>query len=272
MDRIPVEEPRSRLLFLHGITGNSGASPIPEAATLLAREGVEPWVLNLRGADRELPEIPRLYHAGCSEDLDSVFFQLPQDRPWRFVGFSLGANLLLKWLGEGGVELDGARAMAVSCPYDLAECAHNLESRFVHRIYRWAMIGRLRKFIDRFALAYPEVLGLETLKQCRTFYEFDEVVTARLHGFDGALDYWQRNSSSRFLSRVQVPTVLLHAQDDPFQPHPPSHIVGSFLSWELYPTGGHVGFQLGWRDDWLVERVVRFGGALRAGAPPDYWG
>ena len=255
VDRLPLSRPRARMLFLHGITGCSAASPIPESAQALADLGVEPWALNLRGADGVCPSIPRLYHAGCSDDLDSVFWQLPQDLPWRFVGFSLGATLLLKWLGELD-RLDGARALAISCPYDLAECAHNLEQTPMARAYRWVLVRRLRSLALNFAQTYPTVLSPETVRECRTFFDFDDQITAPIHGFDGARDYWRQNSSIHFLDQISTPTVLLHAADDPFQPRPPVECENKNLSWELYPFGGHVGFQNGLFEDWLVHRIV----------------
>lgn len=239
-------------------TGCSNASPIPEASRILRGLGVEPWALNLRGVAGTTPDIPKLYHAGCSEDLESVFWQLPQDRPWRLIGFSLGANLLLKWLAELGRPLPEASALAVSCPYDLAACAANLERSPITRVYRRVLISRLNKLVGRFARRYPETLSPETLKQCHTFFDFDELVTAPIHGFEGAADYWRRNSSMFFLDKILTDTTLLHAADDPFQIDPPVHLGSQNITWELHRFGGHLGFQMGLRQDWLVERIADF--------------
>jgi predicted alpha/beta-fold hydrolase len=244
---------------LHGLTGCSGASPIPELASKLSQFEVETWALNLRGADREAPTIPRLYHAGCTDDLEDIFFQLPQDLPWRMAGFSLGANILLKWLGEKGNHISAdSRAMSVSCPYDLAECSANLEQTPMARFYRYVLVRRLKELVDTLLDSHPNVLDRKTLHNCRTFFDFDEHITSPLHGFKGARDYWHRNSSIRFLTDIRIPTVLLHAQDDPFQPRPPVHVRGVNLKWEVHSRGGHVGFQESWRQDWLVERMARF--------------
>ena len=196
----PVGPIQARLLVLHGLTGCSGASPIAELALELAQHGVETWALNLRGADRVRPTVPRLYHAGCTDDLEAVFRQLPQDLPWRFVGFSLGANLLLKWLGEeGGKRIPGARAMAVSCPYDLAQCSANLEKTWITRCYRFVLVERLKTIVRDFLKGHPGTLDPASLRECRTFFDFDENITAPLHGFAGAHDYWARNSLASLL-------------------------------------------------------------------------
>jgi uncharacterized protein len=260
VDMYPAEGlPATRLLLLHGLTGCSGVSPIPELALGLSAHGVETWALNLRGADQESPSIPRLYHAGCSEDLDAVFRQLPQDTPWRFVGFSMGANLLLKWLGEdGGRTIPGAKAMAVSNPYDLAEVSANLEKTAMNRCYRLYLLQRLKLIVKRFDQAHPGVVDMSVVKSCRTFFEFDDNVTGPLHGFDGAQDYWERNSSTRFLSQIRVKTLLLHAIDDPFQPEPPRHVQNRKLEWEIHRHGGHLGFQERWKHDWLLWRIMDF--------------
>lgn len=256
---------KCRLLFLHGLTGCSGASPIPEVASAVRGAGVETWALNLRGADRTCPEIPRLYHAGCTEDLDSVFEQMPQDLPWRFVGFSLGANLLLKWLGEkGNLVGEEAWALAVSCPFDLAQCSRGLEQTLTGRLYRAFLVRRLKDILKPFMKRYPGVLDKTAVKRARTFWDFDENITSPLHGFAGADDYWARNSSVRFLSGIRVPTILLHALDDPFQPNPPMDQNNPLLAWEVYPGGGHMGFQDRWTPDWLTTRISNFARAAKS--------
>lgn len=247
--------PRARLLVLHGITGSSSASPIPNLAARLAVLGVETHVLHLRGADRVCPTIPRLYHAGCSDDLQAIFRQLPQDLPWRFIGFSLGANLLLKWLAENE-EIPEARALAVSCPFDLGDCARNLEASAITRLYRYVLIRRLKSLVRPFAARYPDALDSAALARCRTFFDFDNFVTAKLHGFEGAEHYWKECSALGFLSRVATATTILHAADDPFQPRPPRHIENPRLRWEIHSFGGHLGFLEGWGRDWLLERLV----------------
>lgn len=254
----PPEPPQKRLLLIHGITGCSGASPIPELALALLPHRVETWALNLRGADRLIPTIPRLYHAGCSEDLESVFLQLPKSLPWRFAGFSLGANLLLKWLGERSGRNLNAKALAVSCPFDLGECSSNLEKSYLTRCYRYVLIQRLKSLLRPFSRAYPDVVDRQKLESCRTFFDFDEHITAPIHGFEGAEDYWRKCSAVSYLAAITMDTTLLHALDDPFQPNPPSYIGNSKLDWEVYHRGGHVGFQSSWSNDWLVKRIVGF--------------
>lgn len=232
---------------------------MPQIAKRLSPLGVESWALNFRGADGSAPEIPRLYHAGCSEDLQAAFLGLPQDKPWVFVGFSMGANILFKWLGSEPVgRLEDARALGISCPYDLKQCCENLEKTWLCRRYRDYLVGRLKRTVMRMLAAHPGALCEQAVRGCRTFQEFDDRVTGPLHGFADAEEYWMENGSIRYLANIEVPTTLLHALDDPFQPSPPKWIRSDFLDWEIMSTGGHLGFLSTWRNDWLVERIAHF--------------
>ena len=251
--------PRLRLLMLHGLTGCSGANPIPQIAKLLSPQGVETWALNCRGAEGSPAEIPRLYHAGSSEDLHAAFLGLPQDRPWVFVGFSMGANILFKWLGSGPEgRLEDARALGISCPYDLKQCCENLDRTWLCRRYRDFLVGRLKRTVLRMLETHPGTICERMVRGCKTFQEFDDRVTGPLHGFADAEEYWSENGSIRYLPNIQVPTTLLHSQDDPFQPNPPTWIRSDFLNWEVKSTGGHLGFLESWQKDWLIERVAKF--------------
>ena len=252
-------EVRARALILHGLTGCSYAPPTPQVAEILSEYGVECWALNMRGADRSVPEVPRLYHAGCTEDLEAVFQQLPQDRPWSFIGYSMGANILLKWLGENPErEFPGGKALAVSCPFDIGEITVNLEKTPMTRFYRYFLVHQLKSLVRNLSKKYPDVLPKERIDSCRTFREFDESITAPLHGFLSAEDYWSQCSSEQFLPRITLSTTLLHAMDDPFQPNPPTWIESPHIRWELYQRGGHLGFVEGWGKDWLAHKIVDF--------------
>ncbi len=261
LDILPAasKRPRARALILHGLTGCSNAPPTPRVSEILSRHHVECWALNLRGVDRKAPQVPRLYHAGCSEDLEAIFSQIPQDLPWSFVGLSMGGNLLLKWLGENPKrQILGAKALVISCPYDLADVSNNLERTFINRLYRAFLIHRLKTIVKPFSKRYPEVLSRQTIDKCRSFPDFDHHITGPLHGFDGSDDYWSRCSSTQFLSRITIPTTLMHAKDDPFQPLPPTWVKNPHLTWELHSHGGHLGFIEKWGRDWMAQRIVDF--------------
>lgn len=254
-------DPQGRLLLLHGLTGNSQASPIPQIARRCSELEIETWCLNFRGADGLCPTIPKLYHAGCSEDLEAVFTQLPQDRPWVVAGFSLGANVLLKWLGEGP-EIKPTAALAASCPFDLRTCAIQLESNIMNRCYRAVLMRNLKRLARTFLRGYPELSPSHPLERWTTFYDIDQHLTAPLHGFRDAYDYWEKCSSSRFLSRIATPSLVLHARDDPFQPYPPVEQQNPYINWATPETGGHLGFMNGLSGDWLVEKVARYSEAV----------
>jgi predicted alpha/beta-fold hydrolase len=162
------------------------------------------------------------------------------------VGYSLGGNVLLKHLGEIGVAVPGlGAAAAVSVPYDLAASAAALE-RGMGRLYAWHFLRTMiPKAIGR-ARRFPGTLNARRIRKCRTLREFDDLVTAPVHGFEGANEYYRRCSSRRFLSAVRVPTMLIQALDDPFVP---VDSLPSDSEWRnpalrpcFSPRGGHLGF------------------------------
>jgi predicted alpha/beta-fold hydrolase len=217
--------------------------------------------LNFRGADPQL-EIPRLNHAGASDDLQAVVESLP-GRLY-VVGFSLGANILLKGLGEGGGGERVRAACALSVPFDLGKCADHLESGWLHRLYRRYLVTTLQERAGALLRQFPGCLPLHPgqVRQLRTLRQFDAAITAPLHGFSGIEDYYFQCSSGRYLGGVRRPTLILHAQDDPFYPLPDPRTVADTCSpsiqLEVTSFGGHLGF-LGARPlFWFERRVIEF--------------
>lgn len=223
--------------------------------------------LNFRSCSGALNRTPRLYHSGETGDLRYVLELLRRRFPGRLlgaVGFSLGGNILLKYLGEEGSATPLAAAVAISVPFDLAAGARRLERGF-SRAYRRYLVGKLkRKTLAKAALLDGRV-DLERVRRSRTFEEFDDAATAPLHGFAGARDYYARCSSNQFLTAVRVPTLLIQAQDDPFLPHseiPRAAVAGNALLAAEFPRrGGHVGFVSGppWAPRfWAEGRAAEF--------------
>jgi predicted alpha/beta-fold hydrolase len=193
------------------------------------------------------------------------------------VAISLSANTFLKWCGETGESAGHLvdAAAAVCAPVDMVAAGQNLSRGF------GAIYGRyfLRTLLPK-ALAkqsrFPGHLDRLTLASIRTLYDFDEHVTAPLHGFHGAMDYWQQTSSNKLLFRVRVPTLLLHSRNDPLIPYasvPPARSLSSSIVPETPQHGGHVGFASGGRQaaddratwpDWLPQRILAHFDLLRA--------
>ncbi|KAB7628480.1 hydrolase [Alkalilimnicola sp. S0819] len=255
---------RPRVLLLHGLGGNCHSQYIAGLAQRLDLQGFCPVVMHNRGvgmANRH----DRFYHAGAAEDLDAAARRLllGQHR-LSVVGFSLGGSILLNWLAAQGAGAPLEAAVAVSVPYDLGACADALERGFA-RIYQADLLRSLKRLVRRkFAGRTDAPVDLAQLSRLRSLREFDEQLTAPLHGFENAADYYERCSTRDKLRPIRCPTLLLQALDDPFVPRrtlPDPRDLPETVRLESSPHGGHVGFvghRPGDRRYWLDERIARF--------------
>lgn len=273
-------EQRPLLALFHGLEGSSD-SPYARVLMHACRGyGAHGVVIHFRGCSGELNRRPRAYHSGDSEEADWVLRRLATRRqsagltgPLWVAGVSLGGNLLLKWLGERGRDAGFvAAAAAVSPPQDLHAGALAL-SRGFNRIYTSHFLSTLRRKSLRMLERHPGLFDRSRVVASRDFFDFDEWVTAPLHGFESALDYWTRSSCRRFLAGITVPTLVLNALNDPFLPPTAlagPHDVSPAVNLEYPAEGGHVGFLEGrppGRLEWLPRRLFRhFGEAHRAPA------
>ncbi|WP_235969537.1 YheT family hydrolase [Anaeromyxobacter diazotrophicus] len=254
------------VVILHGLEGSSRAPYVLRLVAACAARGLSSVAVNFRGCSGERNRLPRLYHSGETTDLDRVVARLVAERPGRplgVAGFSLGGNVVAKWLGEGGERLPPeVRAGAViSVPFDLARCADAIDgSGGMARLYRARFLRTLRaKALDKTRRFEGLPFTAAEVRACDTFARFDDAVTSRLHGFAGARDYWTRCSSGRALPGLARPLLAIAAEDDPIVPreslplevarHTPA------LRLETYPAGGHVGFVSGrpWRFEFFAE-------------------
>ena len=268
----PGQASRQALLVLfHGLEGSSDSH---YARWLMAHArdlGIDGVVIHFRGCGGEPLRGPRAYHSGDSDEADWVLRRLAAHRAAAgassvmvAVGVSLGGNVLAKWLGERGTEAGFvAAAVVVSPPQDLHAGAIAL-SRGFNRFYAWNFLRTLRTkslaMLDR----HPGLFDRTRVAECRDFFDFDGLVTAPLHGFASALDYWQRSSCRQFLPGVTVPTLVVNALNDPFLPASAlarAQDVSRWVRLEYPAQGGHVGFPGGappGRLDWLPHRVFDF--------------
>ncbi|HMC94205.1 MAG TPA: alpha/beta fold hydrolase, partial [Polyangia bacterium] len=220
-----------RVLLLHGLEGSAHSLHTQGLALLVAQTGWRSTVLNFRSCARDPQDIkrrlrnrrPRLYHSGETGDLDLVVRSLAArepDVPLYAIGFSLGGNVLLKWLGEVGAASFIRAAATISVPYDLAAAARYLE-RPVGRLYAAHFLRRLKaKALDLVARFPEETAALDParIRLATTFGEFDRCVTAPLYGFGSADDYYRDSSALGYLPRIRIPTLCITAEDDPFFP------------------------------------------------------
>jgi uncharacterized protein len=255
---------RSLVLF-HGLEGCSDSHYARAIAAHAAQAGWRLAIPHFRGCSGELNRRPRAYHSGDSEEIDWILRRF--GAPVAAIGVSLGGNALLKWLGERG---EGARAVVhraatVSAPIDLAAAGDALDRGLNRWLYTRLFLSSLKpKSLAKLAL-FPGLYDAARVRAARTFREFDDTVTAPLHGFCDADDYWTRSSSGPYLERIRVPTLLLNARNDPFLPEhrllAASQKAAPCVVLEFPRTGGHAGFLVGpfpGRHYWLPRRLFEF--------------
>lgn len=257
LDIVRLDAPRGRphLVMLHGLEGTPRSHYVRGLFLEAKRRGWAADLLLFRGCGEELNRARRFYHSGETTDLDTVarrLFAADRNAPFLFAGVSLGGNVLLKWLGELGDSVPDrvAAAAAVSVPFDLARASRHISTGF-SRVYEQHFLRSLRRKALAKLERYPDLVSRERLTSARTLYDFDDAVTAPVHGFADATDYYARSSSIRFLTRIRVPTLLLSAVDDPFLPADVLDEVrtlasgNAYLDLEFPEKGGHVGFVSG---------------------------
>jgi hypothetical protein len=256
------------VLIIHGLEGGLRSHYAGALVARLAREGFRPVFMHLRGAGDEPNRLDRSYHSGASDDLAEVLAVLaddPDGAPQAAIGFSLGGNLLLKYLGEGRQVIHMQRAIAVSVPFVLRDAMLRLDLGF-SRIYRRHLVQQLKRSFRRKleGRRWPATLAPDLdLDAIHDFNTFDDRITAPLNGFDGVFDYYQRASCRQYLQHIHTPTLIIQAVDDPFlfpASLPFAHELGPGVTLELSRRGGHVGFVAGpwpWRPCyWLEERIM----------------
>ncbi len=260
--------PRALVLLQHGLEGSALRGYALNVYHELAHFGIPTVGLNFRSCSGELNRAQRLYHSGETEDTRFVVQWLHERYPDArigAIGFSLGGNALLKYLGEEGPAVRLACAVAVSVPFDLGVGADHLDrsamGRFYTRLFVKALVRKSREKVELIANSCDFERGL----RAQTFREFDDAITAPLHGFANADDYYERSSSAHFLPSIRIPTLILHSEDDPFLPAtsiPYSNIAGNpKLHGIITRTGGHVGFIYGSPVKprfWAEETAARF--------------
>lgn len=256
---------RPVVLLLHGLEGGLHSHYARPFLKTVAGLGYRGCLFHFRGCSGEPNRLPRSYHSGDTGDLEQVVDHIlgSGQRLHAAAGFSLGGNLLLKWLGEKGGSAPLQRALAVSVPFLLARAADRLNRGF-SRLYQAHLLKSLkRKYREKFS-RMPSPLQVD-LERIHDFWQFDEQVTAPLHGFRGAEEYYRKSSCRRFLPAIRVPTLILHDRDDPFVW--PDAIPGDAelpdpVRLELTRGGGHAGFVHGFVPGmaryWTCRRLVEW--------------
>ena len=260
-------------VLFHGLEGGSDSHYARALLHALANAGWNGVVPHFRGCSGEPNRLPRAYHSGDHAEIAAMLGAIrrtfPHPRPLYAVGVSLGGSALLNWLGRTGTDAAPIvdAAAAISAPLDLL-AAGSAISQGLNRIYTVHFLSTLKPKSLAMAVRFPALLDASRIRTVRTMRDFDDVVTAPLHGFAGAHDYWTRASSKPWLRTIAVPTLVLNARNDPFIPAqslPTLHDVGSAVTLEQPRHGGHAGFATGrfpGHVDWLPGRLLHYFSSL----------
>jgi predicted alpha/beta-fold hydrolase len=263
-DFVDIEQPTGSsqhvVALFHGLAGCVESPYIQGALATLSARGFHPILMHWRGSSGESNRLARAYHSGASDDIqwfiDFLAARFPSANLYA-IGYSLGGNALLKYLGEQGSASPLTGAMSVSPPLVLAEGATKLNAG-VARIYQWYLLDRLRMQHEIKRLLYPNLNLPVASRSLNTFWKFDDALTAPLHGYAGVNDYYNRCSARQFLPCITTPTHILSARDDPFFTPailPDEHELSSSTVLEIADHGGHVGFLKNGKR-WLDEHVA----------------
>lgn len=255
--------------LFHGLEGGAGSHYALLLMKHLAARGWRGVVPHFRGCGGSANLLPRAYHSGDHEEVEDMLRALRArvgaDAPLYAVGVSLGGSALLNWLGRAG-DAGGTlvrAAAGVSVPLDLMAAGIAI-GQGLNRIYTAHFLQTLKPKALAMAGRFPGTLDAARIRTVRTMWQFDDAVTAPLHGFRGTEDYWTRASSKPWLRQIRIPTLVLNARNDPFVPAsslPMPADVSRSVMLEQPPGGGHVGFMTGpapGRLDWLPTRLLDF--------------
>jgi len=253
------------VVLIHGLEGDAQRHYITGSAKQFNEDGYDACAINLRGCSGQPNRLYRSYHSGATEDLQEVVQHILYQQKYEFIylmGFSLGGNLILKYLGENN-QLSTAikAAVGVSVPCDLKNaCDELLKSKNVlySKRFKKHLLAKLQQKRQRF----PQKISSKAIESIETLKDFDDVYTGPAHGFKDALDYYEQCSCSRFLKKIDVPTLILNAKNDSFlgeacYPEEAAEI-NTMLYLEMPSFGGHVGFWGKQNVSYAERRAARF--------------
>ncbi|MDR9419262.1 YheT family hydrolase [Gracilimonas sp.] len=259
VDVCMAEEEKPMVALFHGLEGSTSRHYIANLMSELKEAGFSSAALNFRGCGSKMNRRPRFYHSGETEDYRTFLRWIKQTYPNKkiyAVGYSLGANALVKYLGEEGSESLVDRAVAVSPPYDLKEGSIRMQQG-LNKIYE---IRFLKTLVEKLELKREKYPDMPTFKG-RTIYEFDDQVTAKLHNFEGADDYYHQCSSKHFYGDVETDLLVIHSKEDTLCPieFAPIEVMKNnpHIRTIFTEEGGHVGF-LSSKPGWLYRVMLKW--------------
>ena len=261
---------RPIVVIFHGLAGSVASPYVIGLMKALEQQGFASVLMHFRGCGRRPNLKPRAYHSGDTADAKALIESLHRDypsSPLHAVGFSIGGNMLLKLLGEWGDKSLLHSAVSVSAPLELSICADTIEKGFAKN-YQNYLLKPLKKTLlqkyEKFDMEALLSLSKEEVENIQTIREFDEKYTAKIHGFVSSADYYAKCSAKQFLKKIETPTLIIHALDDPFMTPeilPRLDEVSSLVKLEITLEGGHVGFVGGTFSKpkyWLDKKITNF--------------
>ncbi len=262
---------RPIFVLFHGLEGCFYSPYANGLMNAFANSGWLSVMMHFRGCSGKPNNLARAYHSGEVEDARFFLEHLNQRFPNQkkvAVGISLGGNMLVNYLAQYNHEPLIDAATVVSAPLDLSACSQRIEQGF-SKVYKTYLLSSLKKnALRKHHLLKGEIdLSYQNIKRVTKLYEFDDLITAPLHGFKDADDYYQRCSGIRRLKEIRLPTQIIHAKDDPFMTEAviPKYVLPDNIDYRLFDKGGHVGFVTGSALKprfWLEEALPAYYQAL----------
>lgn len=262
------QEGKPIVVIIHGLEGSAQSHYAKRILLACKEQQLAAVVHHHRGCSGETNRLTRSYHSGDTDDLQfnlNLLQQTYPQSPLFAIGYSIGGNVLTKYQGEYQDQSLLTRAVVVSAPLQLSDCAKRLEIGF-SKVYQNHLLKKLQRKIKQKLtdpnLAKTIALTPRQVAKLNTFYKFDDKVTAPLYGFQGADDYYTQASGFPFVNRISKPTLILHAKDDPFMTDaviPHSSQIPEHVEYELHSHGGHIGFIEGgtpWAPRYYLERRI----------------
>lgn len=253
-------------IILHGMESNSSQNYVKGMAHAFNNRNWDAVILNLRSCSGEINRLYKSYHSGFTEDLESIIRHIVYNNKFleiSVVGFSLGGNIVLKFAGEKGSNTPPIikKFAAISVPCDLGAVAEKMKTE--HRFYMKRFIRSFKKKLRAKRGLFPNALTSSKIRSIKDFKNLDDLYTAPANGYKNAEDYWEQNSSKKYIANIKTPTLLINALDDPFLPKEAFPIVqannNKFFFFETPEYGGHVGFILrASKMYWHELRVINF--------------
>ncbi len=268
VDRLAGAADKPMLVVFHGLEGSSESIYAVNLMREAERRGWRGMVPHFRGCSGELNRLPRAYHSGDAAEIDWILRRAKAeapDQPLYVAAISLGGNATLKWLGEQGSAAGAVvtAAAGISAPLDLMASGRALEMG-LSKLYAKSFLKTMKRTAFAKLERHPGLFDAAAMHAARTLHAFDDLLTAPLHGFKDADDYWTRAAAKPGLANIAVPTLVLNAANDPFLPAaalPTTNEVSKFVTLDFPAHGGHVGFlssPFPGDPNWMPERVLRF--------------